>query len=248
MKLTRVLSFDVGVRHLAYAVLVLDAEAEASAEADAEATSPVVRLERWDVVDVTGGAKKLGGPEAMTTAIVETLDREFYDPGGKAGHYDAVLIENQPSRKNPSMKAVQVAIHTYFATLRMYVGCVGSIHLVSATRKLLNLPPPPTDPAPLMPTSASASYRDRKAMSVVLGRRALEEMGDQAALVRLAGAKKKDDLCDALLQGIWFVRKMKDKEGEGGGSQVRKKNKGRMQVTAAPAGLQSSTSAATEVQ
>ena len=180
----RIVSFDVGLRHLAFAVLLVDDECQ-------------VTLERWEVVDVLSGMEKgKSAPDALTTAIVETLDREFYDPGSTS--YDAILIENQPARKNPEMKGVQMAIHTYFATLRMYVGCVKDIHLVSAGRKLQT-----------QDAGKKASYRERKALSVELGRKALVEMGDEAALEKLARTKKKDDLCDALLQGLEWIKPSK---------------------------------------
>lgn len=186
----RVLSFDVGLRHLAYAILTVE-----------EQTGPdcakKICLERWGVVDVMERMEEGNkSRDALTTAIVETLDREFYD-GAENPHYDHVLIENQPARKNPEMKGVQMSIHTYFATMRLYVGCVGEIHLVSAKRKLQG-----------EDATKKASYRERKALSVELGKKALTEMGGdiaEAALVQLARTKKKDDLCDALLQGLEWL-------------------------------------------
>lgn len=195
----RVLSFDVGLRHLAYAILSVD-------ESNDEKK---VGIERWGVVDVMGilGVEEKSR-DALTSAIVHTLDREFYDLGPDLEpQYDYVLIENQPARKNFDMKNVQTAIHTYFATLRMYVGCVGEIHLVSAKRKLQG-----------EDDTKKASYRDRKALSVELGKKALMDMGGdaaEAALAQLARTKKKDDMCDALLQGLeWLKPQSKKKKNK----------------------------------
>ncbi len=197
----RVLSFDVGLRHLAYADVV---------QAGADGS---LSLERWGVIDVTGGARM--APDALTTALVEALDADFYDPGSV--HYDHVLIENQPSRKNPAMKAVQVAIHAYFATLRLHTGCVGVVRPVSASQKLgvalsaeLGLQPPVAQEPAQQVKTAGAAYRERKARSVELCRLVIASVLSPASAAvaeeTLRAAKKKDDLSDALLQAVWFLR------------------------------------------
>jgi len=228
---TRILSFDVGLRHLAYAVLsVSDA-----AEGVGGAPGRQLALDRWGVLDIAAAAEEerrrsRGTPasDALTTALVTVLDREFYDPG--AVSYDHVLIENQPSRKNPSMKAIQVAIHTYFATLRLYAGCVGQVRLVSATQKLLPMATaasaaPSPSAAPPAVLLAGAAYRERKARSIEMCRRFLaEDLRDEAASAQLAAARKKDDLCDALLQAVWFVSTLS--EGEVPKKGVRAPGKG----------------------
>ena len=192
----RVLSFDIGLRHLAYAELNVVVGSDA-------------RIERWGVIDVTRGAKL--SPDALTTALVEAIDAEFFDPGRL--RYDVVLIENQPSRKNPAMKAVQVAIHAYFATIRLHTGCVGEVRPVSASQKLctmlatdLGLPPP--EAGDKEQRTPGAAYRARKARSVELCRHVLATAveRDGRAEATLRDAKKKDDLSDALLQALWYVR------------------------------------------
>lgn len=104
----RVLSFDVGIRNLAYCSV------DAGTIVD------------WGVLDVHGG--DLGG---IATAVVRALDATF---AGES--FDQVLIENQPVMKNPTMKSVQMLIYGYFVTCRE-VGMVpiGDIRLISAARK-----------------------------------------------------------------------------------------------------------------
>lgn len=210
---TRILSFDVGLKNLAYAVLVIP-------EGGPEGWP---RLERWGILDIaTETVAKMKSPrgtkpvpamsknEAQTTALVEILDREFYDPFEDV-RYDHVLIENQPSRKNPTMKSVQVAIHTYFATLRLYMGAVGQVHLISASQKLASASGASGASGASSKEdvkSAGASYRARKAQSVELCRRCLrEDLKDEVALAQLDAARKKDDLCDAFLQAMAFLKK-----------------------------------------
>ena len=206
----RVLSFDVGLKHLAYADLRV-----------VEGTATVASIERWGVIDATAGLshKQQRSAEALTAAVVEALDAEFFDPA--SARYDVVLVENQPSRKNPAMKSVQVAIVAYFATIRAHVpDCVGEVRLISASRKLA------ADSAEgegvaegggeggvdTVKTAAQA-YRARKARSVELCRRAFEApdgrlssaAGAAEASETLKAAKKKDDLADAMLQALAYL-------------------------------------------
>lgn len=106
--MVRVLSFDVGIRNLAYCH-----------------TSDGT-IEDWGVLDVHG--KDLGH---MANAVANTLDQHF---AGIA--FDQVLIENQPVMKNPTMKSVQMLIYAYFVMCRE-IGMVpiNEIRLISASRK-----------------------------------------------------------------------------------------------------------------
>ena len=208
----RLLSFDVGLKHLAYADVSYGCDGR------------VCAIERWGVIDVTAAlpcpSKKKQGAEALIAALIESLDTTFYDP--VRVHYDVVLVENQPSRKNPAMKSVQVAIVSYFSTVRLHCGCVDEIRLISATRKLQGTPPTGTAPAAetvaataaATTSKASADYRQRKALSVSSCRRALVDddgilrhaAGSDAALKTLDATKKKDDLADAMLQALAYLR------------------------------------------
>ena len=106
--MVRVLSFDVGIRNLAYCH-----------------TSDGT-IEDWGVLDVYG--KDLG---QVANAVANTLDQNF---AGIA--FDKVLIENQPVMRNPTMKSVQMLIYSYFVMCRE-IGKVpiDEIRLISASRK-----------------------------------------------------------------------------------------------------------------
>jgi hypothetical protein len=188
---TRLLSFDVGIIHLAYAELVVSGPS-------------IYKLARWGVMDVTDGAgmPKKNVIDVLSQQLLDTLDREFNDPSIM---YDFVLIENQPANKNPLMKSVQMIIYTYFNCLRMYVGNIGAVRLVSATRKL-NMLHSVEPPAPTPMLSASEQYRLRKATAVRIATHYLSEVmhdPDMAGVLR--SSKKKDDLSDCLLQALWFA-------------------------------------------
>jgi hypothetical protein len=213
----RVLSFDIGVRHLAYAQVVLRA-GEPEGQPDGALLLLPFEVERWRTLDVhehlpaTANPKKPSADDVVA-AVVALLDAEFMQTDGEGGPeqrlYDYVLLENQPSCKNPVMKSVQVAIHAFFATWRHYTGggAVGVVRPVSASRKLCAAVRPATESAtPTAQASASASqaYRSRKCASVA---RCAELLAGQPRLQAvLASARKKDDLADALLQALWFTQ------------------------------------------
>ena len=88
----RLLSFDVGIKNLAFC--------------DVEFGESATRVQGSGVLDVSGKTV------AQTISnIVERLGSRFGDDS-----YSTILIENQPSFKNPRVKTVQTAIHTWFAS------------------------------------------------------------------------------------------------------------------------------------
>jgi hypothetical protein len=137
-----VLSFDVGLRNLAFAVLDVGVAG--------------IFLRRWGLLNLNPAGKKTCGPEEVIGELVAALDREF-----RSDVFEYVLIENQPSRKNPTMKSIQVAVHTYFAAMRLHAASVEHIRLVSATQKLLCARGGVHDPKAI-------SYKERKDRSIEL--------------------------------------------------------------------------------
>lgn len=217
----RLISFDVGLKHLAFVELLLLARPSSEHE---DAPDQIESIERWAVLDATAGRASLTA-EALTASIVQALDDAFYDPA--RAHYDVVLVENQPSRKNPAMKSVQVAILAYFATVRLHAGCVGEVRLIGASRKLAGDDAAVgNDADEQIAKTAAQLYRARKARSVELCAAALTEggrlsgaRGAPEALATLRAAKKKDDLADAMLQALAFI------DGSDGKKNKKKKKK-----------------------
>ena len=116
--------------------------------------------------------------------------------------WDRVVVENQPTLKNPRMKAVQTAIHAFFAMRDeapevVLAGATGKNKLADL---VLGADP---DAAGL---SSGARYRRAKKRSVRAAGVLLGENGRNAEwLVELEGHPKKDDMCDAFLQAIYFL-------------------------------------------
>jgi hypothetical protein len=187
--MTTVISFDVGVRNLAYAVLEVGDDSKVS-------------LTRWDLIDLESYGKSKEGTEDAIGSVIRALDDSELTSIG-----DVVLIENQPCMKNPKMKTVQVAIHAFFAMHDHYSGDLRDkkikIRLVNPRNKV----------------GIIGSYSGRKRESIIRCREFLDRelvdgdgqvsMTREQAVSRLERANKKDDLADAFMQAIWYVKSLR---------------------------------------
>ena len=109
---------------------------------------------------------------------------------------DYVIIENQISPIANRMKTIQGMLAQYFIMCGV---AVDKIEFVSAANKLGDCP-----------AEEKASYKDRKRLGI---KRCLEIMMTDSRfnnkLEYFDTHKKKDDLSDSFLQGIWFINKHK---------------------------------------
>lgn len=166
--MSKILSFDVGTKNLAYAEYCTESK----------------KLLRWDVISIDYDKTDI---DASYASLVTVLD-ELFD-----GEYDKVLIENQPSMKNPIMKTIQCGIHMYFASCRHYKANVNNIILVSASCKMK------------MCDGKGKTYAERKKLSIS-SCRAYIDANCLEWCEYFKSSKKKDDLSDSLLQLLWYLK------------------------------------------
>ena len=95
---------------------------------------------------------------------------------------DLVVIENQKDRR---MFAVQAMIHMYFAMTGFRVKGVSAVH------KLNNI----------MTLDSTTTYKARKKTGIVHA----EQLIPTSNRAFFRSHKKKDDLADSFLQGLWFL-------------------------------------------
>ena len=187
-----ILSFDVGIRHLAYCKL-----------ADIRQPLEIGRVAEWNVIDL--------GPVESVTECASRLTREleirFADFCG-----DYVIIERQPKAKSIIMVAVQMLLCSYFTVLSVR-GQVGRVCFANALAKLKmlhypaeyhsslkKLPKKEREKADRVRYAANKKYAV-EATEKYLG----ERMKDEKNLAFLNRFTKKDDLCDSFLQAVAFV-------------------------------------------
>ena len=106
--MTYILSFDIGIKNLAYCYSKDD------------------HIIKWNVLDIQG---------ENVNATCEKCVRLLFDTF-HGDRIDRVLIENQPVQKNPTMKTIQIVVFTFF-TYQKVVGTneIAHINFVSASRK-----------------------------------------------------------------------------------------------------------------
>lgn len=180
-----VLSFDIGIRNLAACALTM---AETS------------HLLHWDLHPLMEETRKT---KPTLTQLAERIFVELDKLMEKIGKVHYVLIENQPSRINGAMKSIQMVIFSYFL-YKKHVGVLpGEVLLISANKKTLEHP----FEIDTSGCKAKSRYTQTKYKSVKYGEKYVQ---DCATLTeKLQSYKKKDDICDAMLQAIAWMRKNK---------------------------------------
>lgn len=189
----RIISFDVGLRNLAYVVLRVP---DAGTDRLRDAT-----IESWELVDLLQAhacarARARAPFDVCIQSVLEFLDgTEAFQDGA-----DVVLIENQP-RCNPRLKSVQVAMYAYFRTIHLHTSGFPDVRLIAAGCKLHLRQPPPG--------LLTATYVQRKRASIAACEHYLREVirDIPRADAFSAASGKRDDLADCMLQAVSFIER-----------------------------------------
>lgn len=209
---TVVLSFDVGIRNLAFARLSLrrptGADASLRIYEDVSTEARVLSLGSIDTTEYmdecvdTRNANKIP-PLAIARGVIRALDAhlgEMMSGGDSDRPPDHVIIENQPCLKNPRMKSTQMMIFAYFVRRFIDSEPPVDIRMFQPRDKLAVYTGDPVECA------LKSKYARRKRLSVVYTSRLLVSEDDSIREV-FDASKKKDDLADAYLQALTFLRR-----------------------------------------
>ena len=88
----KILSWDVGIYNLSYCVL--------------ESIENKIDILDWDIINLIDNEEM----KKNRTLIFENIPRKLYEKSNLLD-VDIVVIENQPSLKNPQMKSIQMILY-----------------------------------------------------------------------------------------------------------------------------------------
>lgn len=181
-----IISFDVGLRNLAYIVI------------EWNETLGTHHIVKWEKVDL--GFSKYDIQKVLDS-LLDVLDQLYYHQSFGASEKIVVLIEHQMTAV---MKQLQTAINMYFKVVAKYSCTTITTHYISPKLKLkiANEFPDYSN----VDTRSSSKYKQNKLDSVNLCKWLLEnKYTDKEQLENLNRYKKKDDLSDVYLQALGWM-------------------------------------------
>ena len=224
----KILSWDVGIYNLSYCVL--------------ESIENKIDILDWDIINLIDNEEM----KKNRTLIFENIPRKLYEKSNLLD-VDIVVIENQPSLKNPQMKSIQMILYSYFLILGKIIGnseknssYIEKIDFCSASNKLkiydgpkIILPEKNTkrkknvvntvdntvvntvdntvniDDNQLITKNKKVTikYADKKRLAIEHAKYFLKEFPKYINFFE--NHKKKDDLADSFLQGLYYIKNIK---------------------------------------
>lgn len=189
----KVLSWDVGIYNLSYCILEKK-----------ENEDP--KIIGWDIVNLVDNELM----KKDRNLIFENIPRKLNEIP-ELLNVDIVVIENQPSLKNPQMKSIQMILYSYFLILGKVIGSenttsyIEKIEFCSASNKL-KVYDGPTITLSNKKNSDKLTYSEKKKLAIEHAKYYLEKNIDYKIFFN--ENQKKDDLSDSLLQGLYYIKKL----------------------------------------
>jgi hypothetical protein len=122
----KLLSWDVGIYNLSYCILEKNDE------------NKEIKIIDWNIVNLVDSEKM----KKDRNLLFENIPRKLHELP-QLLNVDKVVIENQPSLKNPQMKSIQMILYSYFLILGKVIGngentksYIENVDFCSASNKL----------------------------------------------------------------------------------------------------------------
>lgn len=187
-----ILSFDIGIKNLAYCILDKDEDNKLS-------------IIKWDIIKLLEDNEKCKGfpLDELTKRLYKQLNSHFY-----SYNITKVLLENQPVLKNPVMKSVQMIVFSFFQYQTILLAReINTIKLVNASNKLkvgktfteIN------NNEDII--KIKSKYTRNKKFAIEYTYKILQDRIEnfETLIEYFKENKKRDDLADAFLQGMYYI-------------------------------------------
>jgi hypothetical protein len=193
------ISFDIGIKNLALCIL--------------KKTDEEISILDWRIISLADKKKDIKGIDDIAERIYMELDNIIgYLKEREINEIDYVLIENQPSNLNGMMKTIQYIIYCYFSLLKYWDKIIGNVVLVNASLKTKTheyKPDIQIKMDEIQKTKNSKGFRRdkykmNKQTSIEICKNYIKD--DSYLCEIFDNNKKKDDLCDACLQTVAYIR------------------------------------------
>jgi len=178
MTITNYISFDIGIRNLAYCVIQYNSENNSCS------------IQNWDIINLCKDDEKV--KKVSLYQICSRLIDKLHELGVTSNF--VVLIENQPVLTNPKMKSIQIMVYTYFVML----GC-SKVVLFSPRQKFF------VYDGPTIECTLKSKYAQRKKLGIAYCSYFVGEFESYRNFFETH--KKKDDLSDCFLQAMSYIKK-----------------------------------------
>ena len=201
----KILSWDIGIYNCSYILVEVIPKSnetdslEVIVNSSEQNTSGKFIINDWDIVNFLDDEKM----KKNRTLLFQNIPKKL-DEIPELLNVDIVLIENQPSLKNPQMKSVQMILYSYF----LIKGDNLKIEFISATNKLKIIKNNETlnEMIDEIKLKTKNSYLQKKKISIAYCERLLNENDNYKNYLDFyKNNKKKDDLADSFLQCLYYV-------------------------------------------
>ena len=193
-----ILSFDIGIKNLAYCILYKDLTIN---------NEKNLIIHKWGIINILEDNEKCKdiSLDEIGTRMYKRLQDEFLEE-----NITEVLLENQPVLKNPVMKSIQILIMGFFKYESVILGReIKLIKLINASnklklgKKLIQF----NESEDIL--KIKSKYNRNKKLAILYTNYFLEKelYSDYNKYNTLFNKhKKKDDLSDAFLQGLYYIK------------------------------------------
>lgn len=131
----------------------------------------------------------------LSLALFDVLDHIIYNVVEDTKDL-TFLIENQPVFKNPTMKSLQMIVYTYAMMMKRNIDESVKAKFIAASSKLKYIEKKTN-------TKIDKNYKSNKNASIVFTEQSIQNNSYMTDVFK--NEKKKDDICDAYLQALYFI-------------------------------------------